>query len=241
MSRQRAMQRFAQWHIWLGWLVGLPILMWTVTGLIMVAKPIEEVRGNHLRKANAETLLPAGNPRPISFPVENPASYTEMRVAMQGDRAVWFLTREDGGIERYPADDEAAPLPEIDEAYVRALVAEKISGGGRIARIARFEAAQVPFDFRRPMPVWQAALDDGTHVYVGAETGEIEAVRTRWWRLFDFVWGLHIMDLETREDTHHPILVLFAAMSVIGALLGCILMFRRRKARPSAPAKVAAP
>ncbi len=45
MALQRVMQRFARWHIWLGWLVGFPILMWTVTGLVMVAKPVEEVRG----------------------------------------------------------------------------------------------------------------------------------------------------------------------------------------------------
>ena len=41
------------------------------------------------------------------------------------------------------------------------------------------------------------------------------------------------MDLETREDTSHPVLILFAALGVIGALLGCVLMFRRRKARPA--------
>ena len=45
MQRPRIMQRISRWHIWLGWLVGLPVLMWTVTGLVMVAKPIEEVRG----------------------------------------------------------------------------------------------------------------------------------------------------------------------------------------------------
>jgi len=39
--------------------------------------------------------------------------------------------------------------------------------------------------------------------------------------------------LRTREDTSHPILILFAALGVIGALLGCILMFRRRKAKVS--------
>jgi ABC-type Mn2+/Zn2+ transport system permease subunit len=59
-------------------------------------------------------------------------------------------------------------------------------------------------------------------------------VRTRWWRTFDFVWGLHIMDLQTREDTHHPILIFFALLAVIGALFGCILMFRRRSARVGA-------
>jgi uncharacterized iron-regulated membrane protein len=55
MARQRLMLRFARWHIWLGWLVGVPILMWTVTGLVMVARPIEEVRGEDLHH-KPETL-----------------------------------------------------------------------------------------------------------------------------------------------------------------------------------------
>jgi hypothetical protein len=83
--------------------------------------------------------------------------------------------------------------------------------------------------------VWRVALEDGAHIYVGRDTGRIEAVRTRWWRGFDFMWGLHIMDLSERESTSHPILILFALLGVIGALLGCVLMFRRRKARATAP------
>ena len=34
---------------WLGWLVGVPLILWTASGLFMVARPIEEVRGEHLR------------------------------------------------------------------------------------------------------------------------------------------------------------------------------------------------
>ena len=37
------MRRLARWHIWLGWLIGVPLLLWTFSGLWMVARPIEEV------------------------------------------------------------------------------------------------------------------------------------------------------------------------------------------------------
>jgi len=113
----------------------------------------------------------------------------------------------------------------------RAIVAARVKGGNEVRSVTAFAADRVPFDFRRPMPVWQVALENGAHVYVGRDTGQIEAVRTRWWRAFDFMWGLHIMDLQTREDTSHPILIVFALLGVIGALFGCVLMFRRRKAR----------
>ena len=232
MARTPVMQRFAKWHIWLGWLVGVPILMWTVTGLIMVVKPIEEVRGNHLRTEVEERMLPPDTDIAIRLPDGSGKAVKSVATAMQGDRAITTLTYADGAIDRFAEDGtQLSPLTDVE---ARLIVAERIVGGDRVVSVTRFDAADVPFDFRRPVDVWQVALEDGTHVYVGRHTGAIESVRTRWWRVFDFVWGLHIMDLQTREDTSHPILILFAILGVLGSLLGCILMFRRRKARVSA-------
>ena len=238
MGHQRTMRRFAKWHIWLGWLVGVPILVWTVTGLVMVAKPIEEVRGNHLRKDVVEEPLPADTNIAIVLPGDGTRPVRSVATQMERGESVTRITYMDGTSDRFRADGERmGPLSDVE---ARLIVAEAIEDGDRVASTALYSADDVPFDFRRPMPVWQLALEDGTHVYVGTETGRIEAVRTRWWRLFDVMWGLHIMDLETREDTHHPILILFAVLAVIGSLLGCVLMFRRRKARIGTPAKAAA-
>ena len=107
--------------------------------------------------------------------------------------------------------------------------------GDAVEAVTFYNADEVPFDFRRAVPVWRVALEDGTYIYVGRDTGASEAVRTRWWRWFDFAWGLHIMDLSEREDNSHAILISFAALSLLGALFGCVLMFRRRKARIQAP------
>lgn len=226
MARTSLMRKFARWHIWLGWLVGVPLLMWTLTGLVMVARPIEEVRGNHLR-VEQETL-PLTLPGEAFGAVEGPIR--EIHAKMQDGRAVAVLTMMDGSVRRrdMTTGQEIGPF---GPAEARAVVARQIVGGDKVQRVTLYEADAVPFDFRREMPVWQVALVDGTHIYVGRDTGQIEAVRTRWWRLFDVMWGLHIMDLQTREDTSHPILILFAALGAIGALLGCMLMFRKRKAR----------
>lgn len=222
------MRRLAKWHIWLGWIVGLPILMWMVTGLFMASKPIEEVRGNHLRnEMPAQPLILPGSD--IAGP---DANLKEMRAVMQEGRAVAILSTMDGLTFRVDMESGAS-IPPVGAEKARAIVANQIIGGDKVASVTAFEANEVPFDFRRPMPVWQVTLQDGANIYVGRNTGEIEAVRTRWWRWFDFMWGLHILDPQTREDTSHPILIIFAALGTIGALFGVILMFRRRKARPS--------
>lgn len=223
------MQRFARWHIWLGWLVGVPVLMWTLTGLVMVAKPIEEVRGDHLRKQVPEQALPRDIRIAVALPSDGTRPVRSVTTQSERGETITRIVYMDGSSDRFrPDGSKLGPLSEVE---ARLIVAEAIEGGDRVAETARFEAEDVPREFRRPLPVWQVALEDGTHVYVGTESGRIEAVRTRWWRVFDLMWGLHIMDLETREDTHHPILIVFALLAVLGALLGCILMFRRRRAR----------
>lgn len=223
MAHQRTMMRFARWHIWLAWLAGVPILMWTITGLFMVSRPIEEVRGNHLRsEAQPQALTVDGG---AFGAVEGPIR--EIRAFMQDGRPVAVLTMMDGSVRRRDMATGEAIAP-LDAVSARALVERQIKGGDAVGSVAFFEADEVPFDFRREMPVWQVALEDGTNVYVGRDSGQVEAVRTRWWRVFDVMWGLHIMDLETRETISHPILILFAALAVIGSLFGVVLMFRRR-------------
>lgn len=221
------MRTLAKWHIWLGWLVGVPIAMWLATGLFMVARPIDEVRGNHLLREvpSAPLVIPGST---LAAP---DANLKEMRVTMQDGRAVAILTTLEGETSRVDFATGAA-LPALDAAAARALVAARIVGGDKAERVTLFHADKTPFDFRRPLAVWQVQLADGTNVYVGRDTGEVEAVRTRWWRGFDLAWGLHIMDLSEREDASHPVLIIFAAISLTGALVGCVLMFRRRKARP---------
>lgn len=222
------MRRLAKWHIWLGWLVGVPIVMWLATGLIMVSRPIEVVRGDHLRAKTEPTPLVL----PGSSLAAPEAGLKEMRVVMQSGRAVAILTTLAGETRRVDFATGTA-LPALGAAEARALVAKRIVGGEKVTRVTLFPANKPPPDFRSPLAAWQVVLADGTNVYVGRDTGEIEAVRTRWWRAFDFAWGLHIMDLSEREDTSHPLLIAFAALSLTGALIGCVLMFRRRRARPS--------
>lgn len=220
------MRRFARWHIWLGWIVGLPVLMWTVTGLFMVARPIEEVRGNHLRVDAKDEALPAGSEIALLVPQGKPVR--SITTAMDGGKVVTRLDYADGSLGRFGED--GAELAPLDEHAARALVAAEIVGGDRVASATLYPTNQAPLEFRKPLPAWRVELDDGTHVYVGQHSGRIEAVQTRWWRAFDFMWGLHILDPQTREDTSHPLLIAAAALSVLGALFGCVLLFRRRRA-----------
>ena len=230
MAHGRWMRRYARWHIWLGWLVGVPLVLWTLSGVAMVVRPIEEVRGEHLRIEREAQPIPAGAGVMREFGLSG--EVTEVTARMDGETLVALATFADGHKERRALNGR--PLPAIDAAAARAIVAREIRGGDRVARVEFFDAPASPLDFRKTVPAWRVTLDDGTYVYVGSESARIEAVRTRWWRMYDFLWGIHIMDLQTREDAHNPVTIVFGSLAFVGALLGFTLLFRRRKARGTA-------
>ena len=113
MALPRIMRQFARWHIWLGWLVGFPILMWTVTGLWMVARPIEEVRGEHLRAMHA-----AIDPATIKFPLTIGEPIHEARLVAQPDGPVWVVTGADGSRWRYSAIDGTASSCRLPRSHI---------------------------------------------------------------------------------------------------------------------------
>jgi uncharacterized iron-regulated membrane protein len=218
------MQQLARWHIWLGWLIGVPILMWTLSGLVMVVQPIETVRGDDLR-AEAGPINTAGLMLP---PRMGPV--LDVKLTNQVDGPVWIVTEPDGGRYRYSARDGTL-VPPVIESEAQRIALAAYAGEAELETVRYFPGDVAPMDLRTPVASWQAHFSDGTNFYIDSRTGELLAVRTGWWRVYDFMWGLHIMDLQTREDSSHPILILFAALSAFGALIGIVLLFRRRRSR----------
>lgn len=231
MAGQSLMRTLARWHIWLGWIAGLPLLVWIVSGLIMTVRPIEQVRGDDLRLRRDPAALQLPVPWRAALP-----QIREARILGQNGKPVMIATTPDGTVKRYDMTDEGLKLRSpVTEGEARRVVRAAIRGGDAIATAELFEAARSPLDFRRPIAAWRITLADGTRVYVGRDSGEIEAVRTRWWRFYDLMWGLHIMDPTTREDTSNPLLWTFGGVSLASAFAGIVLLFRRRRRRIQGP------
>lgn len=215
-------------HIWLGWLVGIPLLLWTASGLWMVARPIEEVRGVHLKAA--PLALDIKGPLVVpAFPRDHGAPLA-VRLEQQADGPVWIATFEHGHEMRAAARD-GRWLPNVTEAEARATALRWYQPESAIVSATHTPANAPPIDLRRERPAWGIKFADGANVYIDADTGSLLAIRSGQWRAFDFMWGLHIMDLQTREDTSHPLLIGFAAIAAISVLVGLILLPRKRRRR----------
>jgi len=68
--------------------------------------------------------------------------------------------------------------------------------------------------------------------FLNAYSGEIVAIRSPSWRIWDLMWGLHIMDWEDREDIDNLLLKIFSILALISSLSGILLFFRGDFQRP---------
>jgi hypothetical protein len=223
----RARHNLRRWHIWLGWLVGVPMLFWTLSGVVMVWRPIEEVRGGELLRDPAPVRLAY---RPIP-PATEGLALERLSLEPRAAGPRWVV--EARGAPVRLADPLTGRLvPPLGAAEAAREVTSRYTGSAAVTAITRTAADAPPLDLRRPIAAWQVRMSDGTHFYVDAGSGEVIARRTRWWRIYDWMWGLHIMDLAGREDTHNPWLVGFGLAALVTTVLALLLLpftFRRRR------------
>jgi len=231
-----------QAHRWLGLLIGIQVLLWISGGVIMSALRLEEVRGEHLAAHRAPAVLGADR-------VLVPVADLLRRYADRGPTEVRLETLLQGPVYRVTAGDRSwlvdaasgAELSPLPQALAEAVARADYSGDAALLGMDWVETAAIEIRGRE-LPLWRARFGDvrNTAVYVSPDTGAVVARRNDLWRVFDFVWMLHIMDYEEREDFNHPLLVVSALTALLFTLSGLTMLWFSFRPRPGGP-RVAVP
>ena len=122
------------------------------------------------------------------------------------------------------SDGTAATQIDLDQAM------EIVRAKTSLQALAAVEIFEVPAgaEYRgRSLPLYQIKTDhqNDINAYVDAWTGEIVAIRSSSWRLWDFMWGLHIMDYVDRDNINNILMKVFSILALISSLSGVILFF----------------
>jgi hypothetical protein len=224
-------------HKWLAIVIGVQLLFWFASGTLMSFLPIETVRGEHLVDRTTVAPIPATMilAPPAVLTKSAGGAVTSLTYRMSLGQAIAELTTPKG--VRLADATTGAMLPPTTAAQAEAIARAAWRGDDRpAARVERVERGTA--DYRGALPAWRVAFADAedTSVFVAADTARITAVRTGTWRLYDFFWGLHIMDWKNHENFNTPWLLAFAVGGLLLWIGGAVLLWMRwpgrRRTRP---------
>ena len=218
-------------HLWLGIAIGVQLGLWLVSGLFITLFPIDTVRGAHLRAEITPTTLQVDEAllSPSDLLQRVPSAETIMLQSL-GDRLVYRI--QAGGETLVRSAVTGEPIGPLSRDQAERIAHLNYAGDGLLGRSVFFET-DPPREYGRAGPVWRVEFDkpDSDSFYVDATTGEVKAVRTGLWRVFDLMWGLHIMDWSSRENFNSWWIKATATVAVVFFLSGlCLVILRLRSA-----------
>ena len=224
--------KIRRFHRWLSVIIGIQILFWTLSGAYFSLVHIKTVRGEDRMTLHLNTLnLPMEVISPSQLVVDSHKA-TEIRLKRnRTGRLVYEVYYESTFPDLMIDAATGNLLPEINPEEARALAKLDYKGNSPVKKIVK--CMEAPKDYKRPLPVYQVMMDDRRHtrLYISPTTGEVLKRRNRFWRIFDFLWMLHIMDFDEREDFNNPLLRVTALSSIFVVVSGYLLWATSRRWR----------
>lgn len=226
-------------HKWLALAVGIQLLLWAVSGFYMVVVDLDFIHGDPLVR-NLKPALDVSR-RYVSFDSlrRDRSDINAIRLrALPDDGSAVYEIVTTAGIELIDARTGQRMSP-LQEARIVELARAYYAGSGHIASAALIaREADKPGEVQgQPLPLWRVDFNDSleTSLYLHPNTGGLATRRHRFWRWFDFLWSLHIMDYRERSDVNNWLLRIASVLGTTSVISGLWLtwfsfgVFQRRR------------
>ncbi|MDH4054782.1 MAG: PepSY domain-containing protein [Gammaproteobacteria bacterium] len=212
-------------HKWFALVLGIQLFLWALSGFYMVAVNIDIIHGDMLVK-NME--LGAAKPEAARLPfkyigdIYPDASSITLTTMMS--RPVY---RVDGPDIRVVDANTGELLSPLGENLAADVASFHYSGEGSVQRVTLIESNPPTELQTRALPLWRVDFDDvwNSTFYIDPDSGEFTVRRHTLWRVFDFLWMLHVMDYEERENINNSVLRIFSVLGTLMGLSGVWLLF----------------
>ena len=241
-------------HRYLGPIIGIQLLLWTVSGAFFSFNSIRSVRGeDRVRTPRvvdlAQSTLPSAwlTPEVRKVIGERPVVAAHARTML--DQPVLELEYHQGEETAYVLVDLSSGqvLSPIDEKTARRIALSDYDGTASVDSSELVSSTTAHSEYRgKELPAWRIQLNDDrkTAIYVSANRGQVTARRNRQWRWFDWFWMLHTMDYQGRDNFNTLLLKTVSCFGIATVATGFLLwaqtsrLFRRRRrTRPRTAAR----
>lgn len=231
-TRQYYLRRL---HRYMGVTIGIQFLLWTVGGLYFSWSDMDEIHGDYQRRPTpllvpdtAGWVSPSVVVQNLRAAGENPDSILSLRLVPVLDAVCWQVVFiEKNARHRYPrkvrlADAKTGALRQaLSKEEAVEVAARQFNDTPTLQSLVFLDETSPGHEYREnALPAWAVTFEhpSKTIVYVAAELGTVEKFRNEKWRIFDWLWMLHVMDYESRDHIGNWLL---RAFSVLGLLTIC--------------------
>ena len=230
-------------HRWLGVVLGVQFFLWTIGGLYFSWSNMDEVHGDH-KKAHIHPLsadLNLTNPQAVINKIKqkDTVNYVfDIRLIQILRHPVYqiiYSQEHDRGKKIQLADAQTGELRSALSEKEAVKVAEKtFSEEATIKQVEYITNTSGHHEYRtQPLPAYAITFESpsNTTVYVASELGTVQKFRNNKWRIFDFLWMMHTMDYQTRDNLSNWLLRAFSVFGLLTIASGFTLFFVSNKKR----------
>lgn len=232
-------------HRWLGVILGIQFLMWTIGGLYFSWTNIDEVHGDFQKRNSpmfSSNILLVSPTMVIDtikkvHRIDSVVSIQLIEILGKPFYQVRCISaienkgnhQHDIRLMNYLANAETGqlrgPLTK-EEAIVVAKL--RFNGEPKIKAVEYLLNTDKHHEYREsPLPAYAVTFEHPfkTTVYVASELGTVQKFRNNKWRIFDFLWMMHTMDYEGRDNFGNILLRAFSIFGLVTVLSGFALFF----------------
>ena len=207
-------------HKYLSLFISLQLLLWTASGIYFAYNKIENVRGEQYREQTSFSV----DLSKINFEVEDISTLSFAN--RLNERVV--VIRDTQGKKYFDFDGNL-----IDKiSFEDALKVVKTKTNLSPLTVEEVTEAKKRAEYRgRDLPIYRVVSrnnkNEKINVYVNPYSGDISAVRSTQWRIWDLLWGFHIMDWQDRDNIGNIFLKVFSVLALLSAITGIVLFFKK--------------
>lgn len=222
-------------HRWLGWIVGLQVLLWVCGGLVFAWLPFQGWVKTKDQLQPPVVQLPAGWAQRLAPALETLGPLATVS-AVATPRGPALRVQPVGAAPVLLPADGSAWVPPDAEA-VRRFAAAMHKQGAAVLAVQRVQEVPrrlgIVDEAGGKRDLWRVRFDDtlGSRVYLDGSSGQLLALRNEAWVWYDFFFRLHVMDYDGDEDFNNPLMrtaSLLAFGLVLAGVVLAVLAVRRR-------------
>ena len=206
-------------HKYLSFFISVQLLLWTVSGIYFAFNKIELVRGEQYRLTNFSDI----NLGEIDFDIPKTSN---LEIKKRLDQTILILSSDSGSSY---LNSDGTPLDKISSEMGMLLVQQNTI-------LTPIEAEEITStkkgsEYRgRTLPLMKVISknekDKLINVYLNIYSGEVTAIRSMQWKIWDVMWGFHIMDWQERDNIDNLFLKIFSILALVSSITGILLFFK---------------